>query len=113
MNRTKKTQQEATWREWVSSWEQSGKSVRAFCLSHRIPAWRLYAWRKRLKNPRAASAVKQQRPRFVELNVGAAGSDPRWCGEVDLRNGRRLRFSMDVPAEGVAKLAAALEGGAC
>lgn len=111
MARMARTQQKAIWRERVAEWERSGQSVLAFCRERHLPAWSLYQWRKRLK----AEPVRPSRrvaARFVEINLPPAASSA-WDCELELKNGRKLRFQGGVPARQLAELAAALEGGTC
>jgi transposase-like protein len=110
MARVNRAQQKAIWRERVAEWERSGQSVSAFCRQHRLGTWSLYQWRKRLM---AAPAQPPKRTtRFVEISLPPAGVGA-WSCELELKNGRKLRFQGGVPAQRLAELASALEGGAC
>ncbi len=105
-----RTQQQAIWRERVGEWARSGQSVTAFCRRRHLATWSLYLWRKRLKATRAQQA--DQAPSFVEINLPPVDT-PAWACELELKNGRKLRFQGGVPAQQLAELATALEGGAC
>jgi hypothetical protein len=105
-----KTQQKAIWRERVTEWERSGQSVPAFCRQRHLPTWSLYQWRKRLGPTPVRRS--QRTTRFVEISLPSVET-PAWACELELNNGRKLRFRGGVPAQQVAALAAALEGGVC
>ena len=110
MARMDRTQRKAIWRERVSEWERSGQSVAAFCRRRHFPTCGLYQWRKRLRSTPAQCS--QRAPRFVEISLPPVRT-PAWACELELKNGRKLRFQGGVPAQRLAELAAALEGGAC
>jgi len=110
MARMDKTRQKAIWRERVTEWERSGQSVAAFCRQRHLPTWSLYQWRKRLGSTPVRRS--QRTARFVEISLPAIGA-PAWSCELELHNGRKLRFRGGVPAQQVAELAAALEGRSC
>ncbi len=45
------------WRERISSQEQSGQSIAAYCREHGLRAWQFYEWKKRLRQSEVASFV--------------------------------------------------------
>jgi hypothetical protein len=85
------------WRTLVSEQVESGLSVAAFCTQRGLRAWQFYEWKKRVKEPEAAS--------FVEVQVAPPAEPERPAGErsqaieVRLRTGRSLivtaGFSVD------------------
>jgi hypothetical protein len=111
MARIARTQQKAIWRERVAEWERSGQSVPAFCRQRRLPPWSLYRWRQRL-GAEPARPSRQAAARFVEINLPPAASSA-WACELELKNGRTLRFRDGASARRLAELASALEGGPC
>ena len=112
MARTDKTQQQAIWRERVTAWQQSGQSVPAFCRQHQLSTWGMYQWRKRLGAASRLPSPSQRTTRFMEISLPSVVA-PAWACELELSNGRKLRFQGGVPTQRLAELAAALEGRAC
>lgn len=52
-----RSEAEQQWRERISSQEQSGKSIAAYCREHELRAWQFYEWKKRLRQSEVASFV--------------------------------------------------------
>lgn len=77
---------EAKWFGLIKEQEQSGQSAANFCRERGVPAWQIYAWKRRLRE-RAVSA-------FVEVRCGAEEASPGWrrngAIEVRLAGGRGL-----------------------
>jgi len=58
LEHNKRAQNEAIWIEHIKAWEQSGLTLIAYCLEHKINKSTLYYWRDRLKKkPTAASTT--------------------------------------------------------
>lgn len=112
MARMDKTQLKAVWRERLADWEQSGQSIPAFCRQRHLCTWSLYQWRKRLGVTPVQKPVQKAMTRFVEMKLPSASASV-WPCELELNNGRKLRFQDGIAARQLAEWAAALEGGAC
>jgi hypothetical protein len=58
------------WKERVSEWQKSGKSLRAWCQENKIPVTTFYGWRNRLKKPngktKQTTCIKAK-AEFIEL----------------------------------------------
>lgn len=52
MARRKSAEKAARWQEMVRRQEESGVSVRQFCMMERLSEPSFYAWRKKLREPR-------------------------------------------------------------
>lgn len=72
---------ESQWRELLSSFEQSGLSVRAFCEQHDLTQSTFHLWRKRLRDV----------PSFVAL-VPPVVEPGYWDVELSLGAGVTLRL---------------------
>ena len=109
-----KTRQMTIWSKRLAAWERSGQSVAGYCRSKGLTAGSLYAWRRRLKAGEARPKGPKRAPgaaRFVEVRVSPERAV--WTCELELKNGRKLRFPGGVPAEQVVALASALEAAPC
>jgi hypothetical protein len=103
---------EQFWREAITAFPASGLSVRAYCLRHGLHEKRFYTWRRNL----GLSPVSRPDPSashdpitaFVPVRVV---SDP--TAEVVLPGGVTLRVPLSAEPTHVARLVAALRGGAC
>lgn len=111
MARKEKSWQQAYRNDRVEKLSQSGQSVEAFCRRRKVSPASLYRWRKQLKAKTDVSGLGPS-DRFVEVRVRPEVPSP-WAWELELRNGRKLRFLGGAWVEELASLAAALEGGAC
>ncbi len=47
-NRIRNEAKERQWREHVSAWQQSGVTIRQYCLQHHVNEPNFYAWRREL-----------------------------------------------------------------
>jgi hypothetical protein len=98
------------WRGLVSEQSQSGQSVAAFCGERGLPAWRFYAWKKRLRESEGA--------KFVEVQIAAPAEPVRPAGarssaiEIRLREGRSLVVEPGFDASHLRAVLSVLEPGA-
>jgi hypothetical protein len=97
---------EPFWRDLIDRWKASGQSVAAFCAAHRVSQATFYAWRKRLAAGTGSTA--RTAPAFAALRVV-----PDATAEVILPTGLIVRVSVGTDPIAVARLIAALGGGAC
>jgi transposase len=97
---------EPFWRELIDRWRVSGQSVAAFCADHRVSEATFYSWRKRLAA--RARGPARPAPAFAPVRVV---SDP--TAEVVLPTGLVVRVPVGTDPATVARLVAALGGGAC
>jgi len=97
---------EPFWRDLIERWKASGQSVAAFCAAHRVSQATFYTWRKRLTN--RTRGTTPSAPAFAPVRVVA---DP--MAEVVLQNGLIVRVPATTDPATVARLVAALGGGAC
>jgi hypothetical protein len=93
----------AKWRGLVSEQGRSGQSVAAFCRERSLCAPHFFAWKKRLRDGKAAKFVEVQ---LAEATVRAPG-DSRI--EVRLQNGRSLVVGRGFDAEHVRALLAVVD----
>ena len=88
-------------RTWVDRWTQSGLSARAFAAQHGLVAATLYSWRRALRDTTAPTAAS---PRILPVTLGTA----TLC-EVQLRDGRVLRFPASLAPTALRAFVTALE----
>jgi len=118
MAKQSKIQSKTRWVRALRAWKKSGLSGAAFCRKNRLGLQSLYAWRRRLANPKAAKArgpsagFKTGRRAFVPVQV-VTGGENRLVLELALKNGRVLRLYREVSIPVLAEMAHALEVEAC
>jgi transposase len=61
----------AEWRKWLGQYRRSGLTVADFCGQEGISTASFYAWRRRLRDARAAG--KDERPVFEPVRLTPAG----------------------------------------
>jgi hypothetical protein len=105
-NTARRSKPEPFWRDLIDRWKASGQSVAAFCAAHRVSQATFYAWRKRLA-ARARSTARTA-PAFTAVRVV-----PDATAEVILPTGLVVRVPMGTDPVAVARLIAAIGGGAC
>jgi hypothetical protein len=100
------SESEPFWRDLIDRWKASGQSVAAFCAAHHVSQATFYSWRKRL----AARGRRPARPApaFAPVRVVP---DP--TAKVVLPTGLLIRVPVTADPAAVARLVAALGGGAC
>ncbi|MFO0847180.1 MAG: hypothetical protein U0871_01285 [Gemmataceae bacterium] len=99
------------WADTIAAFATSGLSVRAFCAARGLEEKRFYTWRRNLGlSPVARPAPVSDAPArpFVPVRVV---SDT--VAEVGLPDGVTLRVPVSADPAHVARLVAALRGGAC
>ena len=99
------------WADTIAAFTTSSLSVRAFCLSRGLEEKKFYTWRRNLGlSPVVRPTVVADAPvrPFVPVRVV---SDP--VAEVVLPGGVTLRVPLSSDPSHVARLVAALRGGAC
>ena len=108
LGRVRDEQKERQWRRWISEWQASGLSVRAFCSRHGLATASFYHWRRMLQR-RAAGE-----PAFVPVQVvaDAVPTQPSAL-EVVLTDGRTVRVAPGFDAATLRQLLAVLEGRPC
>jgi hypothetical protein len=94
------------WRDLFDRWKTSGQSIAAFCAANHVSQATFYARRKRF----AASARSTARtaPAFAAVRVV-----PDATAEVILPTGLVIRVPISTDPVAVARLIAAIGGGAC
>jgi hypothetical protein len=97
---------EPFWRDLIDRWKASGQSVTAFCAGRRVSQATFYSWRKRF-DARGRSTTPPA-PAFAPVRVVP---DP--TAEVVLLSGLIVRVPVGTDPTAVARLVAALGGGAC
>jgi len=97
---------EPFWRDLIDRWKASGQAVAAFCAAHCVSPATFYFWRKRLAASGRCTTTPV--PAFAPVRVVP---DP--TAEVALPNGLIVRVPVGVDPPAVARLVAALGGGAC
>jgi transposase-like protein len=102
----RRSKPEPFWRDLIDRWKASGQSVATFCAAHRVSQATFYAWRKRLA-ARARSTARTA-PAFAAVRVV-----PDATAEVILTTGLVVRVPIGTDPITVARLIAAIEGGAC
>jgi hypothetical protein len=100
------------WTDTITAFATAGQSVRAFCLARGLEEKKFYTWRRNLglspvARPTPASDPTPARP-FVPVRLV---SDP--MAEIVLPGGITLRVPVSADPAHVARLVAALRGGAC
>ena len=99
------------WADTVAAFTTSGLSVRAFCASRGLEEKKFYTWRRNLGlSPVARPTPPSDAPArpFVPVRLV---SDP--VAEIALPGGVALRVPVSSDPAHVARLVAALRGGAC
>jgi transposase-like protein len=103
---------EQFWRDAVAAWQESGKSVRAFCAGRRLSEQSFYAWRRTLRERDGQQRVAPPLPRLVPLRV-VPEAVPQAVLEVVLPAGLVVRVPAGAEAVAVAHLVAALRAATC
>jgi hypothetical protein len=107
--RARDEQKERQWRRWISEWQASGLSVRAFCARHGLATASFYNWRRVLQR---RATVEQQA--FVPVQVVADAISTRISAlEVVLADGRTVRVAPGFDSATLRQLLAVLEGRPC
>jgi hypothetical protein len=99
-------QPEPFWRDLIDRWKVSGLPVGAFCATHRVSQATFYAWRKRLAARTRSTA--RTAPAFAAVRVVSDAT-----AEVILPTGLVVRVPIGTDPVVVARLIAAIGGGAC
>jgi hypothetical protein len=102
----RRSKPEPFWRDLIDRCKASGQSVAAFCAAHRVSQATFYAWRKRLAA--RAPSTPRTAPTFAAVRVV-----PDATAEVILPTGLIVRVSIGADPVAVARLIAAIGGGAC
>ena len=102
----RRSKPEPFWHDLIDRWEVSGQSIATFCAAHRVSQATFYAWRKRLA-ARARSTARAA-PAFAAVRIV-----PDATAEVILPTGLVVRVPIGTDPAVVARLIAALGGGAC
>jgi hypothetical protein len=97
---------ESFWRDLIDRCRVSGQSVAAFCAAHRVSEATFYSWRKRLAAQ--ARSTMPSAPAFAPMRVV-----PDSTAEVVLPSGLIVRVPVNTDPTAIARLVAALGGGAC
>ena len=113
----------AAWLEEVKKWRKSGQRAEAYARSHGLHPGTLAFWASRLRHdldPKTTQKLVGAQPAFVPVHVASqtkrrkATDQPSIEGEFEvvLTNGRRVRLAGSFAATSLARLLAAVEGGA-
>jgi hypothetical protein len=107
--RARDERKERQWRRWISQWQTSGLSVRAFCAQHGLADASFYRWRRVLE--RRATEL----PAFLPVQIVADTRPPQASTlELVLTGGRVVRVAPGFDEATLRRLLAVLqEGGAC
>jgi transposase-like protein len=98
---------EQFWREVVAAWQESGRSVRAFCRSRGLQEASFYAWRRTLQQRDQQHSATPQ-AKFVPVRVV-----PDALLEIVLPSGLLVRVPVGMAASTIATLIAALRAASC
>lgn len=100
---------EPFWRDLITRWKTSGRSVAAFCADRGVSQASFYAWRKRLgSRSQEPIASAPSAPTFAAVRVV-----PGFPVEVVLPTGVVVRVPAGPDPVTIARLVAALGGGPC
>jgi hypothetical protein len=99
---------EQFWRTTFAAWQQSGQSVRDFCIRRHLSQASFYAWRRTLQQRHRQRSPATAPPRLVPLRVV-----PTATLEVVLPSGLVVRVPEGADATTVADLVAALRATPC
>jgi transposase len=107
--RARDERKERQWQRWISQWQTSGLSVRAFCAKHGLADASFYRWRRVLER----RATEQ--PAFVPVQIVADTCPPQASAlELVLADGRAVRVAPGFDETTLRRLLAVLqEGGPC
>jgi len=109
---------EQYWRNIFQEWEQSKKSVRAFCAERGVDETKFYCWRRTIAKrdgtyapPARSDKSSDQLPAFVPVTV----KPPAVSGtfEVVIGFGRVIRVPAEFDASALRRLLAVLEAPGC
>ena len=101
---------EAAWRRRLARHADSGQSVRAWCLRHRVKEAAFHWWRREL----ARRDAEAQGCSFVPVHVTDEPSrDGDGLIEIELTDGRRVRVTGTVNREMLTQVLDVLERRAC
>ena len=107
---------ERFWREALRRRKASGLTVRAFCAREQLPETAYHAWRRTLRErdaERRQGRSPTATPAFVPVVVRPEErTDAGGQVVIELRGGRLMRLPASTPAEQVARIVLAIEGGA-
>jgi transposase len=102
---------EQFWREALTRWQRSGRSVRDFCFGESLSQSSFYQWRRELERRKGERRV----PKFVPVRV--VGEDHRVGHEPALEivfpEGHRIRVGIDCPVQTLAAVLDVLEARRC
>jgi hypothetical protein len=109
---------EQFWRNIFQEWEQSKKSVRAFCAERGVDETKFYCWRRTIAKRDGTYAPSpkgdkssQQAPVFVPVNVKPSAASGTL--EVVVGSGRVIRVPAEFDASALRRLLAVLEAPGC
>lgn len=112
-NRVRSETKERMWREQVSAWQQSGVTIRQYCLQHQVNEPNFYAWRRELaRRDELAGAsttpAARAKPSSVTwMPVTVTSSTPALV-EVQLPTGTVLRVPAGVESVTLERILTAL-----
>lgn len=118
-NNNRSLERETFWRDVLARFRGSGLSVRAFCRQEKLAETAFYFWRRTLAERDGTPTTKSQptpkrraaRPAFLPVAIRRDAPTPTSGLALELPSGIVLRFNDTTPAERVAALVRALEGG--
>lgn len=106
----KREEKQRHWQRTIAEAARSGLSVREFCRQHRLPEYRFYWWRRKLRatHPDRKTVNSNGGRASFALVSEEGGSQPAGL-ELVLRDGRRLRISQGVEEQTLRSVLSALE----
>jgi len=112
-NRVRNEAKELQWREHVSAWQQSGVTIRQYCLQHHVNEPNFYAWRRELARrdevavAPAPPASRTKAASITWMPVTVTSSTPPLV-EVQLPTGTVLRIPAGVESVTLERILTAL-----
>lgn len=112
-NRMRSEAKERLWREQVTSWQQSGLSIRQYCQQHQLNEPNFYAWRRELARRDEVGGISSksvQRPKPLSVTWMPLTVDPSTVPvvEVQLPTGAILRVPSGVEISTLERILTAL-----
>lgn len=114
------TDKEQYWRQRLHAWQDSGLSVKAFCVQQQLSEPSFYAWKRKLQPPPALdtttpdiTAVTPALPAFAPVRLVAEPARAAAPLELALAGGRLLRVPAGFDPTTLRQLLAVLEGASC
>lgn len=94
MSRRRSAQQ---WEELISEFQESGLSVKAFCLQQELTYSNFYAWRKRFASPHQGFQKPETPNALIDLSQLLESSDhsPSKPWKITLRLGNGIELQLD------------------